>query len=856
MTTITSTAIIDWPKHIKHIPTHGHTNKTNEKKNSIYDAGNQICKHCHEECLGECFGPGPSNCSVCRHVRDGPFCVKECPVSKYNDKSECKPCHENCVSGCTGPNNYLGRGGCNSCEKAIVSMYDPNVVEQCLKAEESCPSGYYHEYISPQEEGALKSLTGKSVCRKCHQRCKSCTAYGIHVSVCECLKYSSPEQCEDQCPITQYADEETHRCVKCSEECRGCRGPNNNNCIACRNYRVWVDGPEVPAGKRRFNCTASCPPDKQWKIFDSEDPYCSDRDPTEERATDVSDDQRTTAIVGGLVICLFFFGIFAIALYLWFQRTKSKENVMRLTMKMTGFEDNEPLKVTNIKPNLNKLRIVKEQNLRRGGVLGIGAFGTVYKGVWIPEGEKVKIPVAIKVLREGSQPSMNQQLCEEAYIMASVDHPNLLKLLAVCMTSQLMLVTQLMPLGCLLDYVRTNRLKIGSKPMLNWSAQIARGMAYLEERRMVHRDLALRNVLLQTPGCLKITDFGLAKLLDINEDEYKAANGKVPIKWLAPECIMHRIFTHKSDVWAFGVTLWELMTYGEKPYEKQGFRAKDVKSVLEFLLNGDRLEQPTICSLEVYMEMFKCWIKEPESRPSFKDLAEQFSKFACDPGRYLAIPGDRFLRLPTYTQQDERQLIQMLAVPTEGEEKVVDAEEYLHPQMDPSLQGTPPPPTPIKKFMQDRGFEGEPVTYYSSDPSAVFLAGCDSTDGRIFMPFQQQQQHQQQMQQQQQLQMQQMQMMPQDLYNSSFQYVNQHLFPQYQIPPQYPGSEAGVSMQVDDDDYLVPNHAGPRFDNIEYHLMSRGEYGPMMPPMPPQTMQAMNPHAPPETHPLKRVYYH
>ena len=77
-------------------------------------------------------------------------------------------------------------------------------------------------------------------------------------------------------------------------------------------------------------------------------------------------------------------------------------------------------------------------------------------------------------------------------------------------------------------------------------------MAYLEEKRLVHRDLAARNVLVQTPSCVKITDFGLAKLLDINEDQYKAAGGKMPIKWLAPECIQLRTFTHKSDVWAFG----------------------------------------------------------------------------------------------------------------------------------------------------------------------------------------------------------------------------------------------------------------------------------------------------------------
>lgn len=431
-------------------------------------------------------------------------------------------------------------------------MYDPNVVEQCLKADESCPDGFYHEYIGPQEEGALKSLTGKSVCRKCHQRCKNCTAFGIHVSVCECLRYSSGEQCEDQCPRDHYADEANHKCVKCADECRKCYGPTTSNCIACRNYRVY-NGDE----KKLFNCTASCPTEKPYKVFEdnNEDPYCSDKDPNVAAYGVNTEEDPWTVIIGGSAGCVILFGVFlAIFSYQWLQRARTKENTMKLTMRMSGFDDNEPLKPTNVKPNLAQLRIVKEAELRKGGILGYGAFGTVYKGVWVPEGENVKIPVAIKVLREGTQPNTNKEFLEEAYIMASVDHPNLLKLLAVCMTSQLMLVTQLMPLGCLLDYVRNNKDKIGSKPLLNWCTQIARGMAYLEEKRMVHRDLALRNVLLQTPGCVKITDFGLAKLLEIDEDEYKAAGGKMPIKWLALECIQHRIFTHKSDVWSFGVT--------------------------------------------------------------------------------------------------------------------------------------------------------------------------------------------------------------------------------------------------------------------------------------------------------------
>lgn len=168
----------------------------------------------------------------------------------------------------------------------------------------------------------------------------------------------------------------------------------------------------------------------------------------------------------------------------------------------------------------------------------------------------MKIPIAIKVLKEDT----NENFLEEAYIMATVDHPNLVKLLGVCMTSPPMLITPLMPVGCLLSYVKTNRYKIGPEPMLQWCVQIAKGMAYLEEKNIVHRDLALRNVLIQRLNCVKITDFGLAKLLDYDECEYKSEGGKMPIKWLAPECISDKKFTHKSDVWAFAITIWEIFT--------------------------------------------------------------------------------------------------------------------------------------------------------------------------------------------------------------------------------------------------------------------------------------------------------
>ena len=389
-----------------------------------------------------------------------------------------------------------------------------------------------------------------------------------------------------------------------------------------------------------------CPPD-YYKIFPEEnsfinEPFCS----LTPAALYKKDEFNTYVIAGAVMSIVVIFFLIGPIIYFTCRRMKNKENTVKMTMALAGLDDNEPLRPTGLKPNLAKLRIIKEEEMRKGGILGYGAFGNVYKGVWVPEGENIKIPVAIKVLHEGTNVNTSKEFLDEAYIMATVDHPNLLQLLAVCMTSQMMLVTQLMPLGCLLDFVRNNKDRIGSKPMLNWCTQIAKGMAYLEERRLVHRDLAARNVLVQTSTCVKITDFGLAKLLDINEEQYKAAGGKMPIKWLALECIQHRIFTHKSDVWAFGVTIWEVLTYGGRPYEN--IAARNVPELLE---KGERLPQPSICTIDVYMIMVKCWMLDAESRPCFKELAEEFGKMSRDPGRYLAIKGDKYMRLPSYTTQ-------------------------------------------------------------------------------------------------------------------------------------------------------------------------------------------------------------
>ncbi|KAL2081573.1 hypothetical protein ACEWY4_023426 [Coilia grayii] len=195
-------------------------------------------------------------------------------------------------------------------------------------------------------------------------------------------------------------------------------------------------------------------------------------------------------------------------------------------------------------------------------------------------------------------------------------------------------------------------------------------MMYLEERRLVHRDLAARNVLVKSPNHIKITDFGLARLLDADEKEYNADGGKMPIKWMALECIHYRKFTHQSDVWSYGVTIWELMTFGGKPYD--GIPTREIPDLLE---KGERLPQPPICTIDVYMVMVKCWMIDADSRPRFKELAGEFCRMARDPQRYLVIQGDDRMKLPS---PNDSKFFQSL-LDEEELEDLMDAEEYLVP---------------------------------------------------------------------------------------------------------------------------------------------------------------------------------
>ena len=172
-------------------------------------------------------------------------------------------------------------------------------------------------------------------------------------------------------------------------------------------------------------------------------------------------------------------------------------------------------------------------------------------------------------------------------------------------------------------------------------------MAYLSElkegTKLVHRDLAARNILVKNPNHVKIADFGLAQMVDNANETVIETGGRMPLKWLAIECIEQGLYSHKSDVWSFGVTIWELLTYGKRPFPNV-----NVKDLLNLLKKGGRLEQPENCSTELYTLMLTCWFFDPETRPKFTKIAEDLSHMALDAKRYVVITptGPKSARTP------------------------------------------------------------------------------------------------------------------------------------------------------------------------------------------------------------------
>ncbi|NXE04355.1 LCK kinase, partial [Lophotis ruficrista] len=270
---------------------------------------------------------------------------------------------------------------------------------------------------------------------------------------------------------------------------------------------------------------------------------------------------------------------------------------------------------------------VPRESLKLVEKLGAGQFGEVWMGFY-----NGHTKVAIKNLKQGSMsPSA---FLAEANLMKNLQHPRLVRLYAVVTKEPIYIITEYMEKGSLVDFLKTSEgVKLSINKLLDMAAQIAEGMAFIEAKNYIHRDLRAANILVsETLGC-KIADFGLARLIEDNE--YTAREGaKFPIKWTAPEAINYGTFTIKSDVWSFGILLTEIVTYGRIPYP--GMTNPEVIQNLE---RGYRMPQPDNCPQELYELMMQCWKESPEERPTFeymKSVLEDF--FTATEGQYQQQP--------------------------------------------------------------------------------------------------------------------------------------------------------------------------------------------------------------------------
>ncbi|XP_014212063.1 focal adhesion kinase 1 [Copidosoma floridanum] len=273
-------------------------------------------------------------------------------------------------------------------------------------------------------------------------------------------------------------------------------------------------------------------------------------------------------------------------------------------------------------PATRDYEIVRNQ-VELGEIIGEGQFGNVHKGSYKARDGQI-IPVAVKTCKVDADLATSEKFLEEAYIMQQFEHPHIIRLIGVCSEAPIWLVMELAKLGEMRAYLQSNKHKLDLAALILYTFQLSTALSYLESKKFVHRDIAARNVLVSANNCVKLADFGLSRWVE-DQNYYTASKCKLPIKWMAPESINFRRFTTSSDVWMFGVCMWEILMYGVKPF--QGVKNNEVIGKLE---NGERLALPSNCPPRLYSLMSQCWSYEPSKRPTFKDIRENLHEILIE----------------------------------------------------------------------------------------------------------------------------------------------------------------------------------------------------------------------------------
>uniref|UniRef100_A0A8C2DA81 Focal adhesion kinase 1 n=1 Tax=Cyprinus carpio TaxID=7962 RepID=A0A8C2DA81_CYPCA len=256
---------------------------------------------------------------------------------------------------------------------------------------------------------------------------------------------------------------------------------------------------------------------------------------------------------------------------------------------------------------------IQRDRIELGRCIGEGQFGDVHQGIYICP-ENPALSVAIKTCKNCTSDSVREKFLQEACECQITDTQQPVTALHYLCRSH----------GCLRSFLQIRKYSLDLASLILFSYQLSTALAYLESKRFVHRDIAARNVLVSSVDCVKLGDFGLSRYME-DSSYYKASKGKLPIKWMAPESINFRRFTSASDVWMFGVCMWEILMYGVKPF--QGVKNNDVIGRIE---NGERLAMPPNCPPTLYSLMTKCWAYDPSKRPRFTELKGQLSTILAE----------------------------------------------------------------------------------------------------------------------------------------------------------------------------------------------------------------------------------
>nr|KAF6366201.1 FER tyrosine kinase [Pipistrellus kuhlii] len=263
----------------------------------------------------------------------------------------------------------------------------------------------------------------------------------------------------------------------------------------------------------------------------------------------------------------------------------------------------------------DKKWVLSHEDVTLGELLGKGNFGEVYKGIL-----KDKTAVAVKTCKEDVPQELKMKFLQEAKILKQYDHPNIVKLIGVCTQRQpIYIIMELIPGGDFLSYLRKKKDEIKPKQLVKFSLDAACGMAYLESKNCIHRDLAARNCLVSENNILKISDFGMSRQ---EEGGVYSSSGlkQIPIKWTAPEALNYGRYSSESDVWSFGILLWETFSFGVCPYP--GMTNQQAREQVE---RGYRMSAPQNCPEEIFKIMVRCWDYKPENRPRFSDLQKELT---------------------------------------------------------------------------------------------------------------------------------------------------------------------------------------------------------------------------------------